>query len=152
MKTQQHTYTPTSSASRLTSLCFNKIYTSHWQSSSRAFVAILYHASHSRFQISSFYTRFGYQSHSALYSKRSPLGFMSGEFSGHSRKGIPLHSRNVLGLLELCHSARSCIKIYPFYGNTTHLHESVFHSHNYRRHCRVLRKQNEKYHAKYSSQ
>ena len=74
---------------------------------------------------------------------------MSGEFPGHSRTGIPLYSRNVLVLLELCYSARSCIKIYPFYGNTTHSHESVFHSHNYRRHCRVCRKQNEKYHAKY---
>ena len=113
------------------------------------FVAILYHASHSCFQTSSFYTRFGYQSHSALYSKRSPLGFMSCEFPGHSRTGIPLHSMNVLVLLELCHSARSCIKIYSFYGNTTHSHESVFHSHIYRRHCHVWRKQNEKYNAKY---
>ena len=41
--------------------------------------------------------------------------------------------------------ARSCIKIYPFCGNTTHSHKSVFHSHNSRRHCR---KQNEEYHTK----
>ena len=40
------------------------------------------------------------------------------------------------------------IKIHPFYGNTTHSHWSVFHSHSNRRHCRVWRKQNEEYHAK----
>ena len=58
---------------------------------------------------------------------------MSGEFPGHSRTGIPLHSRNVLVHLELCHSARSCIKILPFCWNTTHSHVSVFQSHNDRR-------------------
>ena len=33
--------------------------------------------------------------------------------------------------------------IYPFCGNSTHSHESVFHSHNNRRQCRVWRKQND---------
>ena len=40
------------------------------------------------------------------------MGVMSGEFPGHSRAGNPLHSRNVLVLLELWHGARSDIKIY----------------------------------------
>ena len=38
----------------------------------------------------------GYQSFSALYSKRFAMGFISGEFSGQSRTGNPLHSMNVL--------------------------------------------------------
>ena len=64
------------------------------------------------------------------------LEFISSEFPGHSRTGIPLHSRNVLALLELWHGARSCIKICHFCGNPTYSHESVFHSHNNRHHCR----------------
>ena len=48
------------------------------------------------------------------------MEFMSVELSGHSKSGIPLHSRNIIVLLQLCHSARSCIKIYPFCRNTTH--------------------------------
>ena len=55
---------------------------------------------------------------------------------------------SVLVLVQLYHSARSCIKIYPFCGNTTHSHESEFHSNNNRRHSRVWHKQDEKYHAK----
>ena len=46
--------------------------------------------------------------------------FMSRQFPSHSRTGIPLHSWNVLVLLELWHGAVSCIKIYPFCGKTTH--------------------------------
>ena len=76
------------------------------------------------------------------------MEFISSEFPGHSRTGIPLHWRNVLALLELWHGARSCIKIYHFCGNPTYSHESVFHSHNNRHHCRDWSKQNEKYHAK----
>ena len=60
-----------------------------------------------------------------------------------------LHSGNVLSILELWHGALSCINIYPFCGNTMHSHESLFHSHNNRRHSRVWRKQNEKCHDKY---
>ena len=41
------------------------------------------------------------------------MGFMSSEFPGHSRMGIPLQSRNILVLLELWHGARSCIKYIP---------------------------------------
>ena len=50
------------------------------------------------------------------------MGFMSRKFSGHSRMGIPLHSLNVLVILELWHGARSCIKLDPFFGNTTNSH------------------------------
>ena len=60
---------------------------------------------------------------------------------------ISLHSRNFRVILDLWNGARSCINIYPFCGNTTISHKSVFHSHNNRRHCRVWRKQNEEYHA-----
>ena len=70
------------------------------------------------------------------------------EFPGFFRTCISLHSRNVLVLLDLWNGARSCIKIYPFCQNTTHPHESVFHSLNNRRLCRVWRKQNDEYHAK----
>ena len=57
------------------------------------------------------------------------IEFTSGEYPGHSRTGITLHSRYVLVLLEL-YCARSYIKLCPSCGNTTHSHESVFHSHN----------------------
>ena len=50
------------------------------------------------------------------------MGFISRKFSGHSRTGIPLHSWNVLLLLELGHGVRSCIKIYLLFGNTTNSH------------------------------
>ena len=46
------------------------------------------------------------------------MEFMSGEFPGHSRTGIPLRSRNIL-VLELWHDVRSYIRIYPFFRNTT---------------------------------
>ena len=75
-------------------------------------------------------------------------GIHVGQFPGHSRQCVPLHFRNVLVLLEIWRGARSCIKIYHFFGNTRHSHESVFRSHNHRRCCRVWRKQNEKHHAK----
>ena len=47
---------------------------------------------------------------------------MSRQFPSHSGTGIPLHSLNVLVLLELWHGAISCINIYPFCGITTHSH------------------------------
>ena len=37
------------------------------------------------------------------------MGFMSSRFPGHSRAGIPLHSRNVLTLLELWHDASTIL-------------------------------------------
>ena len=76
------------------------------------------------------------------------MEFISGEYPGHFRTIISLHSRHVLVVLELYHETRSCIKIYPFCGHITHSHQSVFHSHNNRRHCRVCRKQNVKHQAK----
>ena len=76
------------------------------------------------------------------------MELISGEYPGHFRTIISLHSRHVLVLLELYHEARSCIKIYPFCEHITHSHYSVFRSHNNRRHCRVWRKQNVKYQAK----
>ena len=88
-------------------------------------------------------TAVGYQYLSSLSSK-----LISGEYPGHFRTIISLHSRHVLVLLELYHVARSCIKIYPFCGHITHPHRSVLHSHNNRCHCRVWRKQNVKYHSK----
>ena len=88
-------------------------------------------------------TAVGYQYLNSLSSK-----LISGEYPGHIRTIVSLHSRHVLVLLELYHVTRSCIKIYPFCGNITHSHRSVLHSHNNRRHCRVWRKQNVKYQAK----
>ena len=61
-----------------------------------------------------------------------------GIFPAHSRRGVPLHSMNVLVLLELWHGARLCIKIHHFFGNTTHWHESVFCSHNNRHHAKYI--------------
>ena len=78
------------------------------------------------------------------------MRFMSVKFPDNFKMVIPLHSRNVLVVLELWHGARACIKIYALCGNTTHSHKSVFRSHNNRshfRHFRVWYKQNEKYHA-----
>ena len=83
------------------------------------FGATLYHILASTSLL--FYTAFGYQSLSSLYSTFS-MGFMSGEFPGHSGRGIPLHSWNVLVLLELWDGVRSCIKIHPFCWNTMHSH------------------------------
>ena len=54
------------------------------------------------------------------------MEFMSGEYHGHSRTGISLYSRNVIVFFEILHGARSCKKMYPFCGTTTHSHESVF--------------------------
>ena len=78
------------------------------------------------------------------------MEFISDEFPGHSRLGFPLHPRNVLhvALLELWHGTKPCIKIYPLSGNTHYSHESVFHSHNNRQHCRDWVEKNEQYHAK----
>ena len=50
------------------------------------------------------------------------MELFSGKFPDHFRTGIYLHSKNVLVLLGLWSGARSCRKIYPFYGNTTHSH------------------------------
>ena len=71
-------------------------------------------------------TAVGYQSISSLYSKCSLWNSFFGELSGHFRMGILLHYRNVLSILELWHGAMSCTKIYPFCGNTMHLHECLF--------------------------
>ena len=76
------------------------------------------------------------------------MEFIFGEFPDHLRSGTLLYSRNVLSLLELWIVTISCIKIYPSCRNTKHSHESVFYWHHNQGHCRVWRKQNEKYHAK----
>ena len=76
------------------------------------------------------------------------MEFIFGEFPGLFRSGTLLYSRNVLSLLELCHVTISCIKIYPSCGNIKHSREYVFYGHNNQCHCRVRRKQIEKYHAK----
>ena len=57
------------------------------------------------------------------------MEFISGQFPGNFGTGMLLYSRNVLVLVELRHGVRSCIKIYPFCGNTTRSRVSVFHGH-----------------------
>ena len=76
------------------------------------------------------------------------MEFISVEIPGHFRTNIPLHSRNVLVLLEygwrkIKHKDMSSL----WEHNATHSHESIFHSNSNRRHCQVWRKLNEKYHA-----
>ena len=44
---------------------------------------------------------FGYQSLFFIIFQTLSMEFISGEFLGHFRMSIPLHSRNVLVLLEL---------------------------------------------------
>ena len=108
------------------------------------FGAILHHASHTRFHISSFYTQHLVTN---LFLHNIPnvlIGIHAGNSPGYSRRGVILHSKNVLVLFEVWRGARSCIKIYHFFGNTTHSHRSVFRRHNNRRYCRVWRK----HHAK----
>ena len=111
-------------------------------SSSRTFGA-----SHTRFQISSFKHDSWLPVSFVIIFETFSMEFISGEFPGHFRTGVSLHSRHVLVLLELWHGVL-CIKIYPFCKNATHSHKSVIHSHNNRRYCRVWRKQNVKYHVK----
>ena len=93
------------------------------KSSSRTLGATLYHTSHTCFFLHSFWLPIAF----FIVLQTSSMGFMSGEYPGHSRTGIPLYSMNVLVILELLQEARSCIKIYPFCGTTTHSHESIFH-------------------------
>ena len=57
-----------------------------------------------------------------LFLHYIPKVLMSCQFPCHSIMGFPLQSWNVLVLLELWHGGISCIKIYPFCGNTTHSH------------------------------
>ena len=105
------------------SLCFNRIYTSlEFLSFSRTFTAKLYHVSHTGFHISSFLHGIWLPISFFIIFQTFSMGFMSRQFSGHSRTGIPLHSLNVLVLLEVWHGVRSCIKTYPFFGNTTNSH------------------------------
>ena len=47
------------------------------------------------------------------------------KFPGHARRGVPLHSRNVLLLLELWRGARSCIK-YIISLRTQHIQMSLY--------------------------
>ena len=62
-----------------------------------------------------FYMAFGYQSLSSLYSKRFLWDLCL-------ENSLVILEWNVLVLLELWHGARSHIKIYLFFGNTTNSH------------------------------
>ena len=50
------------------------------------------------------------------YIQTFSMGFMSGEFPGHSRTDIPLHSGNFLLLLELWHGASHSYRYSPSVG------------------------------------
>ena len=71
------------------------------------------------------------------------MEFLSGEFHGHFRTGIPLHSRHVLVLLELWHGATSSLRYIPSV-ETQPVHVSLYFTVI----TIVWHKQNEKYHAK----
>ena len=86
------------------------------------FSAKLYHVSHTGFHISSFLHGIWLPISFFIIFQTFSMGFMSRKFSGYSRTGIPLHSWNVLVLLELWHGARSCKKIYPFFCKTMNSH------------------------------
>ena len=78
---------------------------------------------HTGFHISSFFSMaFGNQSLSSLYSKRSLCYSYLANSVVILERVILLHSWNVQVLLELWHGARSYIKIFTFFGNTTNLH------------------------------
>ena len=73
--------------------------------------ATLYHASHTHLHISSFYTAFGYQIRSSLYSKLSLWNSCLANCLVTLKRVFNLHSRNVLVFLELGHGVRLCIII-----------------------------------------
>ena len=85
-------------------------------SSSRTF-----RASDTRFHISSYKHDSWFSIAFFIIFETFSLEFISGEFLGHFRTGVSLHSRHVLVLLELWHDIL-CIKIYLFCKNTTHSH------------------------------
>ena len=118
---------------RFISLCFRKIFIFlgiELLSSSRKLVLTLYHASHTRLCISSFKHGSWLPISFFIIFKTFPMELIPGRFPGYFRMCISLHLRNVLVLLDLQNGARSCIKIHPFCGNTTHSHFSVLYSHN----------------------
>ena len=78
---------------------------------SRTFGATLYHASHTGSHITSLLREIWLPITFFFRFQTFSMGFMSGEFPCHSKADIHLHSMNVLLLLELWHSARSCIQI-----------------------------------------
>ena len=91
-------------------------------SSPRTFRATLYHASYACFYVSSFKQGSWLPISFFIIFQTFSMEFISPEFPSHFITGFSLHSMQVLVLLELLHGARSCIKIYPFCGNTTHSH------------------------------
>ena len=130
MKTQQHICTPTS-----WSWCFvappfsifcNFSLPFNWWTSSRTYGATLYHASHTRFHISSFYVPFGYITNPFFIIFQTPsMWFISGEYPGHFRTGLCLYSMKIIVLLELLQGKRSCLKVIPSVG-TKHIYMSLF--------------------------
>ena len=65
------------------------------------FDASLYHTSHAHFHISSFKHSIWLQISFVTIFQTFSVEFISGDFPGHFRTGITVHSRNVLALLEL---------------------------------------------------
>ena len=126
LKTQLCTCTPTSlSPYSLHFLCFIRsaillgieLLSSFW-----TFGATLYHASHTHLHISAFKHGSWLPISFFIIFLKFSIKFISGEYPGHFRTIISLHSRHVLVFLELDHKARSCIKIYPFCGHIMHSH------------------------------
>ena len=130
LKTQQHTLNTfqrkhnnsvcyiIKSVYRCISLCFDKICNLPWHCIVK-FLLDFQCYTKPRFTYSLphlFFLHRNWLPISSLYS----MGFMSCEFPGHFRMGIPLLSLNVLVLLELWHGGRSWIKMCPFCGNTMH--------------------------------
>ena len=91
-------------------------------SSTRMFSLTLYYSSHTLLYICSFKHRSWLPISSFFIFQTFSMELISGKFPSYFRTGISLHSRNFLILLDLWKGTRSCIKIYPFCGNTTHSH------------------------------
>ena len=95
-------------------------------SSSKTFGLTRYHASHTRLYISSFKYGSWLPISFFIIFKTFSMELISDKFPGYLRTCILLHSRYVLVLLDLWNVARSCMKIYPLCGNTTHSHSLYF--------------------------
>ena len=103
----------------------------------------IYHGSQTRFHISSFKHSIWLPISFLIKTQMFYIEFLSGEFPGHFRTGIPLHCRNVLVFLELWHGAKSSIRYIPSV-ETQPVHASLYFTVI----AIVWSKQNEKYHAK----
>ena len=71
-----------------------------WLSSAKTFGDTLYHNSHTHFHFSCFKHGIWLPISFFILFQKLSMEFISGEFPGHFRMDITLHSRNVLVLLE----------------------------------------------------